>query len=99
MGNTCGSSSSSSSSSTSNNTSTSTNTTPTTPVYNCQCYLARYTDLQKAFGTNCTLAKNHRETYGKNEKRDPSCEEVGSESVDEKITNTQEDALDKIQNK
>ncbi len=36
-----------------------------------QCYLNRYTDLQRAFGaTNIAAAKTHWVQYGKNEKRD-----------------------------
>jgi hypothetical protein len=39
-----------------------------------QCYLNRYTDLQKAFGANnTTAAKTHWNKHGKGEKRNPLC--------------------------
>jgi serralysin len=35
------------------------------------CYLKRYPDLKNAFGTNTDAARNHYNTYGRNESRNP----------------------------
>jgi hypothetical protein len=51
---------------------------PTQPLKNltdteAQCYLNRYSDLKKEFGTDLFATKFHWMTYGFNEGRDPSC--------------------------
>jgi hypothetical protein len=42
----------------------------------CNCYLERYRDLKKAFGSNCAHAWHHYQTHGIKEKRNPKCPEL-----------------------
>ena len=42
--------------------------------YDCNCYLYRYGDLRKAFGSDCGKAWNHWTTHGIKEKRNAACE-------------------------
>merc|ERR1711871_1251852 len=43
--------------------------------FDCRCYLNRYADLQRAFGTNCERAKAHYIKHGRKEKRKYKCSE------------------------
>eukprot|EP00121_Abeoforma_whisleri_P001884 Awhi_evm1s1688 len=57
--------------------------------YDCQCYIDRYTDLQKAFGQDCSdknvaqQAKRHWITHGIKEKRLSLCSRDVFESVEQ----------------
>ena len=41
--------------------------------FDCGCYLARYSDLRAAFGSDCNRALDHWTNHGHSEKRNPSC--------------------------
>jgi len=41
--------------------------------FNCKCYLSRYRDLRKAFGTDCKKTLGHWLHRGKKEGRNPAC--------------------------
>jgi len=49
---------------------------PTTEACNWDCYLARYPDLQKAFGNDQGAADRHYTDHGKTEGRDCTCSEA-----------------------
>ena len=50
--------------------------------FNCQCYLNRYSDLKAAFGSDCTKALQHYNTFGKNENRNAKCGTTQTTSTD-----------------
>ena len=45
--------------------------------YNCHCYLHRYGDLRKEFGTDCAKAWEHWKEHGMKENRNPACDDEG----------------------